>query len=128
MHLDGFLFELPGREFYKDVESFGEGVCRVLTCISDADPAGYHCMNKSFLSKVGWSFEFNKVPIFVTTFSACYPDNHSRYVDWKAENATIVEPRAIKLARLAKQPHELYHNNLCGNKNLPDKGHLSSDL
>ena len=52
LHLDGFLFELPGEEFHRDVESFGEGVRRVLKCISDADPLGYHCMNKSFLSKV----------------------------------------------------------------------------
>ena len=80
LHLDGFLFELPGKEFYRDVQSFGQGICRVLKCISDADPAGYCCMNKSFLSKIGWSFEFNKVPIFVTTFSACYPENHSRCV------------------------------------------------
>lgn len=80
LHLDGFLFELPGLKYYKDVESFGEGVRRVLKCISDADPAGYFCMNKSFLPKRGWGFEFARYEIFVTTFSACYPENHSRYV------------------------------------------------
>lgn len=80
LHLDGFLFELPGNQFSQDVVSFGEGVWHVLKCISDADPKGYCCMNKSFLSKIGWSFEFNGAPIFVTTFSSCYPENHSRFV------------------------------------------------
>ncbi len=79
LHLDGFLIELPGDEFSRDVVAFGAGVRRVLKCISDSDPIGYCCMNKSFLSKVGWTFEYAGVAIFVTTFSACYPDNHSRY-------------------------------------------------
>ncbi len=78
LHLDGFLFELPGDQFGQSVEEFGEGVRRVLKCISDHDPIGFRCMNKSYLSKVGWSFEYGGVPIFVTTFAPCYPKNHSR--------------------------------------------------
>lgn len=78
LHLDGFLFELPGEQFGQTVEDFGRGVRRVLKCISDYDPAGFHCMNKSYLGKVGWSFEYGGTPIFVTTFAPCYPENHSR--------------------------------------------------
>lgn len=89
LHLDGFVFELPGIQFGMDVKSFGKGVYRVLKYISDQDPAGYHCMNKSFVSQIGWSFEFNAVPIFVTTFAPCYPENHSRYA-FGAQNAFIL--------------------------------------
>ena len=89
LHLDGFLFELPGDEFGYDIDQFGQGVRRVLTCISDHDPAGHHCMNKSYVSLKGWSFEFDNVPIFVTTFAPCYPENHSRYA-FGAENGFIL--------------------------------------
>ena len=79
LHLDGFVFALPGAEFGRDVHRFGRGVCRVLRVISDADPYGFHCMRKSYISKIGWLFEFAGAPIFVTTFAPCYPENHSRY-------------------------------------------------
>lgn len=87
--MDGFLFELPGNDFGQTPQKFGEGVRRILKCISDHDPAGFHCMNKSYVSKIGWSFEFNSVPIFVTTFAPCYPENHSRYA-FGAEGAFIL--------------------------------------
>ena len=89
LHLDGFVFELPGDEFGKDVHLFGQGVRRVLKHVSDHDLSGFHCMNKSYLSKIGWSFEFNGVPIFVTTFAPCYPDTHSRY-SFGTDNAFIL--------------------------------------
>ena len=85
LHLDGFVIELPGDEFGQDVHKFGEGVRRVLKCISDHDPSGFHCMDRSYMSKIGWSFEFGGVPIFVTTFAPCYPDNHSRQVPCDCE-------------------------------------------
>ena len=89
LHLDGFVFALPGKEFGHDIQQFGQGVRRVLKCISDHDPKGFHCMNKSYLSKVGWSFEFNGVPIFITTFAPCYPSNHARFA-FGAEQAFIL--------------------------------------
>lgn len=89
LHLDGFVFELPGDEFGQDVHTFGQGVRRVLKFISNNDPSGFHCMNKSYLSKIGWSFEFAGVPIFVTTFAPCYPETHSRYA-FGAEHAFIL--------------------------------------
>ena len=89
LRLDGFVFALPGKEYGQDVHTFGQGVRRVLKCMSDHDPNGFHCMNKSYVSKVGWSFEFNKVPIFVTTFAPCYPSNHARYA-FGAENAFVL--------------------------------------
>ena len=49
-------------------------------------------MNKSYLSKVGWSFEFNGVPIFVTTFAPCYPSNHARFVFGATEAFVLFQP------------------------------------
>ena len=92
LHLDGFVFALPGDQFGQDVHQFGQGVRRVLKCISDHDPRGFHCMNKSYLSKVGWSFEFNGVPIFVTTFAPCYPSNHARFVFGATEAFVLFQP------------------------------------
>ena len=79
LHLDGFVFELPGEKFCRDLHLFGQSVRRVLKCISDHDPTGFHCMNKSYVAHVGWTFELISIPIFVTTFAACYPENHSRF-------------------------------------------------
>ena len=90
--MDGFVFELPGEEFGNDVEKFGQGVRRVLKCISDHDPVRYHCMNKSIVSGIGWSFEFDYVPIFVTTFAPCYSENHSRYAFGAESGFILLQP------------------------------------
>ena len=89
LHLDGFVFELPGKEFGEDVTSFGEGVRRVLKCLSDNDPNGHHCMDRSTIGGNGWCFELCYIPIFVTTFAPCYPTNHSRY-SFGTENGFIL--------------------------------------
>ena len=92
LHLDGFIFALPGDEFGEDPQQFGQGVRRILKCISDHDPAGFHCMNKSYLSKIGWSFEFDGVPIFVTTFAPCYPETHARYAFGAEKSFILLQP------------------------------------
>lgn len=92
LHLDGFVFELPGDKFGMDIETFGQGVRRILKYISDQDPAGYHCMNKSFVSQIGWTFEFDSIPIFVTTFAPCYHSNHSRYAFGAKNGFVLLQP------------------------------------
>ena len=89
MHLDGFIFELPGEEYGCDIFKLAEGVRCVLKHLSDNDPAKVHCMSKSYIASIGWSFEFNREPIFVTTFAPCYPSSHSRYA-FGADNAFIL--------------------------------------
>ncbi len=89
LHLDGFVFELPGKRFCGDVTTFGEGVRRVLKCLSDNDPDQHHCMNRSIIGGLGWCFELCGIPIFVTTFAPCYPSNHSRY-SFGTENGFIL--------------------------------------
>ena len=92
LHLDGFVFALPSDKFGHDVHQFGQGVRRVLQCISDQDPRGFRCMNRSYLSKVGWSFEFDGIPIFVTTFAPCYPSNHARYAFGAEQAFILIQP------------------------------------
>jgi len=79
MHLDGFVFEMRGRELCPNVETFGQTIQRVLWTLSEADPAGVHCMRKSYIDKRGWCFEFANETFFVTTFAPCYGVDSSRY-------------------------------------------------
>lgn len=87
--LDAFLVELPGIPYGSSIEKFGDAVYRVLKVISDNDPAQIRCMNKSYVGKRGWVFEFNKVTFFITTFAPFYPENHARYA-FGAENCYIL--------------------------------------
>lgn len=61
----------------------------VLTAISDRDPANVQCMNKSYIGKRGWVFEFNKCTFFITTFAPFYPETHPRYA-FGAKNCYIM--------------------------------------
>ena len=79
LHLDGFVFELPHQEFGESPKTFGRGIRRLLKCLSDHDPAGRKCMDRSYIDKRGWYFEFDNESIFVTTFAPCYTSCHSRY-------------------------------------------------
>lgn len=66
-------------DFCNLFQAFGTGLYKVLKLISDFDPAGLHCMNKSYVGKRGWVFEFNKLTFFITTFAPFYPSMHPRY-------------------------------------------------
>lgn len=61
------------------LQDFGDGLYKVLKVISDNDPAHRKCMDKSYIDKRGWVFEFNKVTFFITSFAPFYPENHPRY-------------------------------------------------
>lgn len=53
---------------------------RVLTAISNQDPALEYCMDQvDIIDKRGWVYRFNGHGIFVTCFAPCYPENHARY-------------------------------------------------
>jgi hypothetical protein len=119
LHLDGFVIQLPGDEFGHDVELFGQGVRRVLKFISDCDPSGYHCMNKSFVSQIGWSFEFDGFPIFVTTFAPCYPLNHSRYAFEAQHGFVLLQPMySFKIHNIGS---DTIHTNWDNPKTIRDK-------
>jgi hypothetical protein len=77
--LDAFVFELRGSRYATDVTTFAKNVQRVLTEISDADPADAKCMRKSYIGRRGWYFQFAREPLFITTFAPCYTSSHPRY-------------------------------------------------
>ena len=70
-------------------QEFGDGLRDVLTSISDLDPAKIRCMNKSYIGKRGWVFEFNRCTFFITTFAPFYPKTHPRYA-FGAKNCYIM--------------------------------------
>jgi len=77
--LDGFLFEITGEEYFRNVEIFGQTIRRTLTVIGENDPSHSNCMKKSYIDKRGWYFEFAEESMFVTTFAPCYEKDSSRY-------------------------------------------------
>jgi len=75
--LDGFVFEVQGIEYSRDVEIFGETVRRVMRVVGDNDPSD---SPMNFIDgKRGWRFAWNDHNTFVTTFAPCYHQNHARY-------------------------------------------------
>jgi hypothetical protein len=46
-------------------------------------------MDKSYVAKRGWVFQFNKVTFFITTFGPFYPETNSRYA-FGCENCFIL--------------------------------------
>ncbi|XP_061162480.1 uncharacterized protein LOC133171705 [Saccostrea echinata] len=87
--LDGFLIEVPVEFHQKDIQVFAKTFRRILKVISDNDPKEVRCMNKSYVAKRGWVFEFNNVTFFITTFGPFYPKTNSRYA-FGCENCFIL--------------------------------------
>jgi hypothetical protein len=79
LHLDAFSIEVQGKDYSSTIEQLGETVRRVLTVISDRDPAGDHVMNDPRIHLRGWRYKFNSEDIFITVLAPCYPHNHARY-------------------------------------------------
>ena len=78
--LDGFCIQLDDPSARTaEVESFGQVVRRMLTALSDADPAEENVMQLSSVEEKGWRFRFNRMDFFATTFAPCYPKTSSRY-------------------------------------------------
>lgn len=91
LHLDGFVFKLPGEEFGQNIHDFARGVYRVLKCLSSADPSGMRCMEQN-IDRKEWHFVFNGEMIFVTTFAPCYPSSSSRYAHGAEHGFVLLQP------------------------------------
>lgn len=76
-HLDGFLIEIKGEEYFADLECFGNTVSRVLNAFTEGQ--ANNCMKKTYIGKRGWFFEYDENPTFVTTFCPLYPPTNSRF-------------------------------------------------
>ncbi|XP_052713399.1 uncharacterized protein LOC128187182 [Crassostrea angulata] len=77
--LDGFVIEIPEEYHHNDIHEFAKTFKKILKVISDNDPKNIKCMDKSYVSKRGWVFQFNKMTFFITTFAPFYPATNSRY-------------------------------------------------
>ncbi|KAL5015016.1 hypothetical protein ScPMuIL_009286 [Solemya velum] len=95
--LDGFLYEVPGKKYAYNIKSFGQSLRRVLKTLSDHDPAGFHCMDKSYIERTGWVFQFNSCTFFITTFAPFYPETNPRYT-FGCENAYFLFQPEISFA------------------------------
>lgn len=89
--LDGFCIEVGNDPdaSSEDVQGFGRAVRRVLTTLSDADPARENVMNANYIHRSSWRFRYNRMDFFVTTFGPCYPKTSSRYA-YESKNAYIL--------------------------------------
>ncbi|CAE7237450.1 unnamed protein product [Symbiodinium sp. CCMP2456] len=76
--LDGFVFEVRGRNYCDELGRFAMTVRKVLAGFSAGDPSGTDCF-KGRVEGRGWYFQFAREPIFVTTFAPCYGSGHPRY-------------------------------------------------
>ncbi len=85
---------------------------RVLTVLSDNDPDSYYCMDKSYIGKRGWVFEFSRVTMFITTFAPFYAENHSRY-SYGSPNAYILFQPEISFAQHDLPPDTIDTNWDC---------------
>ena len=55
-------------------------------------------MDKSYVDKRGWVFEFNRITFFITTFAPFYPSSSSRYA-FGAEDCFILLQPEISFAQ-----------------------------
>ncbi|KAL3861437.1 hypothetical protein ACJMK2_007471 [Sinanodonta woodiana] len=117
--LDGFLIELPGDKFGSDVMVFASAFRRVLQVLSDHDPSEVYCMDKSYLGKRGWVFEFNKCTFFITTFAPFYPESHPRYAFGCSDCYILFQPE-ISFA-LHDLPSDSTETNWLNPTNARDK-------
>jgi hypothetical protein len=73
------------------VEGFSKAFCECVSVLSSNDPFGNDCVKKSYIKERGWHFEFNRTPIFITTFAPFYPKTNARYsFDADNESAFIL--------------------------------------
>lgn len=75
--------------FFYYTQAFAQTFRKILKVISNNDPKNVRCMDKSYVAKRGWVFEFNKVTFFITTFGPFYPETNSRYA-FGCENCFIL--------------------------------------
>jgi hypothetical protein len=90
--LDGFAFEVPTNLYGRNLCEFSVTVMRVLTVLSDNDPAKLNCMKAGFIDKAGWCFSFDTETFFVTTFGDIYPKTHSRHCHLKNKMYILIQP------------------------------------
>lgn len=79
--LDGFVIELRGAQYARDVQAFGRAVFFLLRALCDLEPRPCGCMRRgaAALGEYGWWYDAAHEFCFVTTFAPFYPASHSRH-------------------------------------------------
>ncbi|UGQ15272.1 YqcI/YcgG family protein [Yinghuangia sp. ASG 101] len=90
--LDGFVIELAGPRFGRDVPSLARSTHAVLRHLSDHDPAGERSLDRE-IETLPWCFAFGGEPMFVNTFAPCYPPAHSRHAFGAEHTYVVLQPR-----------------------------------
>ena len=94
-NVDGFCIELDDAMATQgSPKELGDCVRRMLTTMSDHDPAGEQVMRKKYIGNRGWRFRFNKHDFFITTFAPCYPPTCSRYAFGTGRAFLLLQPHA----------------------------------
>lgn len=76
--LDGYILELPEPGYGETLEQLASTTRRILSHLSDRDPAGEHCMDGD-VEDPSWAFSFGGERIFINAFARFYLVSHSRY-------------------------------------------------
>ncbi len=92
LRLDGYAVELPGPGFGATLAELARTTRRVLTFLSEHDPAGDRCLDAE-VERPGWVFLFGGEPFFVNAFAPCYPVDHSRYAFGDTATLLLFQPR-----------------------------------
>ena len=91
--LDGFCIDLDDESARSGgPEGLGECVRRVLTTLSDLDPASADSMKTPMVSSRGWKFQFAACEFFVTTFAPFYPSSSSRFAFGSERAFLLLQP------------------------------------
>ena len=104
--LDGFCIELQDPlATHSSPQGLGVCVRRLLTVLSNQDPANENTTSKSYLGNRGWRFRFAAVDFFITTFAPCYPKTHSRYAFGTGRVFVLFQPYTSFDRLAADTPH-----------------------
>jgi FPC/CPF motif-containing protein YcgG len=86
---------------------------------SDSDPDQSKSMDSQYIHTKNWVFEFCKRTFFITTFSPCYPQTHSRY-SFESSNSYVLFQPESSFARHNLEPFTI-HTNWTQPKTIRDK-------
>jgi hypothetical protein len=79
--LDGFVIELRGERYCRDVRAFGRAVFFLLRALCDLEPRPCGCMRRgaAAIGDYGWWYDAAHEFCFVTTFAPFYGADHARH-------------------------------------------------
>lgn len=78
LELDGFVLEVVGDEYTKDLKAFSSFLRNTLTILQQKDSNTSYPMNKD-ISDNNWQFSFNGINLFIITFAPFYSKDNPRY-------------------------------------------------